>query len=433
MSGKDKRKLNKCPAPDIPLSGADMYSSAEILSFLAKNGRIDISGVAEEMRNKEREEVLNSHKYAISQEKSGKWISWIPDTRCASGRRLLRRNTRKLLEDAIYEFYAGEDPNKIYSGITLEKLYPKWLEYKKLHTKASTYIIRVESEWKRYYKGTEIVRRKIADLTKLDLDMWVHNMIKSYDMTKTMYYNMSMIMRQCLDYAVDRGIISENPLSKVEIDGRRMFRHPKKQKDETQVYLGDEEALLLKTVWESYKTSTKLVYRLAPLAIIFQFLTGLRVGELCAVRFKDVKGSHITIQRMLRRDSNEIVDHTKTHTDRDVILPSAAMQIIEECRRYQEEHGGAMEYIFSMTKEPLVHDEVNLLLRRYCKRIGIDYRSSHKIRKTYISKLIDANMNINTIREMVGHADERTTYHNYCFDRSSDAERQQVMDKALSL
>ena len=136
---------------------------------------------------------------------------------------------------------------------------------------------------------------------------------------------------------------------------------------------------------------------------------------------------------MLRRDSNEIVDHTKTHTDRDVILPSAAIQIIEECRRYQKEHGGAMKYIFSMTKEPLVHDEVNLLLRRYCKRIGIDYRSSHKIRKTYISKLIDANMNINTIREMVGHADERTTYHNYCFDRSSDAERQQVMDRALSL
>lgn len=38
-----------------------------------------------------------------------------------------------------------------------------------------------------------------------------------------------------------------------------------------------------------------------------------------------------------------------------------------------------------------------------------------------------------SIREMVGHADERITYHNYCFDRSSDAERQQVMDRALSL
>ena len=58
-------------------------------------------------------------------------------------------------------------------------------------------------------------------------------------------------------------------------------------------------------------------------------------------------------------------------------------------------------------------------------------KSSHKTRKTYISALIDGKVNINTIREMVGHADERTTYNNYCFDRSTEDEKVNLIEKAL--
>ena len=52
--------------------------------------------------------------------------------------------------------------------------------------------------------------------------------------------------------------------------------------------------------------------------------------------------------------------------------------------------------------------------------------------KTVISSLIDAGMNINTIREMVGHADERTTMNSYCYDRRTKDERIEILDKALS-
>jgi integrase len=56
----------------------------------------------------------------------------------------------------------------------------------------------------------------------------------------------------------------------------------------------------------------------------------------------------------------------------------------------------------------------------------------HKIRKTYISTLIDnENININYIREQVGHADERTTYGNYCFNRKSKDLTEYDMEQAL--
>lgn len=40
-------------------------------------------------------------------------------------------------------------------------------------------------------------------------------------------------------------------------------------------------------------------------------------------------------------------------------------------------------------------------------------------------------MNINTIRELAGHEDERTTYKNYCFDRKTKKQRQEQMENAL--
>ena len=82
-------------------------------------------------------------------------------------------------------------------------------------------------------------------------------------------------------------------------------------------------------------------------------LTGLRIGELCAVKFEDVGNGTLNVVRMLQKDTGKVVEHTKSHEDREVLLPDAALEIIEVARAYQEEHGGKGEYIFSMTEEAL--------------------------------------------------------------------------------
>ena len=48
-----------------------------------------------------------------------------------------------------------------------------------------------------------------------------------------------------------------------------------------------------------------------------------------------------------------------------------------------------------------------------------------------ISSLIDQQVNINTVCEMVGHTDERTTLNNYCFDRSIASEKRDKIEMAL--
>lgn len=100
-------------------------------------------------------------------------------------------------------------------------------------------------------------------------------------MTKTQYYNCTVIIRQALDYAADLKLILENPFKYVKIDGKRMFRKVKKKPDATQVYLTAEEHAITRLAWKDYHTH-KAMYDLAPLAIPFLFQTGLRIGELCA-------------------------------------------------------------------------------------------------------------------------------------------------------
>ena len=165
---------------------------------------------------------------------------------------------------------------------------------------------------------------------------------------------------------------------------------------------------------------------------MFQFFTGVRIGELCALKFTDIENGILSVSRMLQKDTDKVVEHTKSHEDREVILTDGALELVEIARRYQEEHDCQSEYIFSITKKPLEYREVNALLKKYCKSVGILYRPSHSSRKTYISSLIDAGININTVRSYAGHADERTTYFNYCYDRTPDAEKKQLLEKALA-
>ena len=45
---------------------------------------------------------------------------------------------------------------------------------------------------------------------------------------------------------------------------------------------------------------------------------------------------------------------------------------------------------------------------------------------------MDGRVNIDTIREMAGHADERTTLNSYCYDRNNVDERIAQIEEALA-
>jgi len=146
-------------------------SEKDILNYLIENSILDLDGVQAEMTNKKREEILSQHPYKIYQEKSsGRWRTYIPDSTKPGKRKPLVKTSKENLENYIIDYYLSQDKAVKLKQITLETLYTEWLKYKRDHTTAETYIIRINTDWKKYYANTEIIQKPIVELNKLDLD-----------------------------------------------------------------------------------------------------------------------------------------------------------------------------------------------------------------------------------------------------------------------
>lgn len=373
----------------------------------------------------------------------GRWKIKVPDNTNSSGYRLIAKKSQEDLENEIVSHWKKiGNPNK---EITLETLYPEWLAYKLLHIDSSSYARRINDDWNRFYVDTDIVRIPIVKLNPLTLDQWVHKMIKEYGMTKTCYYNMSMILRQALVYACKKGIIEKSPLDNVHVN-TKLFKKKKKPLDSTQVFLTNEQEKLEKIAFEQFHKSDCSWY----LAIPLMFQLGIRAGECLSLKFTDIdeqQQGYLHIQRMLVADYKldedskpqlvgyKDVEHTKTSAgDRNIYLTEQAKHILDIIQKWNICHGlSANDFVFTSSKGRPQEAGINYRLRKCCKLAGIPARSQHKIRKTYISTLINnPDLNINFIRSQAGHESEKTTYQSYCFNRKTDLQTEIAMEKALS-
>ncbi len=329
----------------------------------------------------------------------------------------------------LYEYYSGTTASKIVEVFTMATLYPDWMEYKKGHTKADSNIPRVQSTWKKYYENADISKIDLTQLTVIQLDIWIHQMIKEHEMNRRKFNNFILIARQLLKYAVLRGIISRNPLDQVDINTKLLVGETDPD-SETQVFTEEEEEMIVSLAWKDYHTNRKLRYPLSCLALIFQFLTGLRIGELCAIKYEDIRGNFLYVKRMVT-EQTKIVNHTKSwRGNRKVFLTEEAQTIIQETRRFHEAHGQSdAEYIFGSDKH-LLPRTVTDRYSTYCQKLGIQHRSSHKARKTYVSKLLDSGLNLKTVSQTSGHGITTMMKH-YDFDRSTSDELEARFKAAL--
>lgn len=420
-------------------------SQSELLKVALENGIVDINTIAKQIEMKEREKYLEMHKYEIWQgETDKKWYTYLPDE--TKGRKLKKRGTREKIEDCVVEYwknYSLDEEKEKEKNITLKELFPKWITYKSKHTKSTAYIKRITSDWAKFYKDDiDFINKPIRKMQTIDLDEWAHDKIKEYDLTKKSYYNMSVILRQSLDYAVEKGYINKNPFPDVKINSK-MFRRTKKKSGEKEVYTVEEEQMLVEDMLRRFEKDQA---NTAPLAVMLEFEIGVRVGELCALKFDDIEGNYILIQRQeveefkkiddytMRFKNFKVVDYTKTEDGfRYVYLTETARKIITAAKKANFKNGERNDgYIFVKNGSNINHYSVQGLILRSCRKLGIPVKTSHKIRKTYISTLIDSGLNIDEIRRLAGHADERTTYGNYCFNRLTEKQTEEKIEDALN-
>ncbi|MFR5631768.1 MAG: tyrosine recombinase XerC [Monoglobales bacterium] len=414
-----------------------------ILKEAVANDIINIEDVQRVLNMKKEEDYLSLHQYEIYQGNDGKWYTYLPDKTKAQGRRKLKRTSESALKQAVIDFYKLQEKSSRKKSITLRGLYPEWIEWKGAHTRATTSIRRFNCDWKKFYLPyPQLIDKPIVDLTVNELDIWAHKLIKQYDMTKTCYYTMTILIRQMLDYAVDPlGIITENPFRKINLQ-KKMLRHPAKKHDETQVFLLEETPKVIEAALADFNRNP---LNTAPLTVVLGFMTGLRLSEMAAIKENDVVGNILTISRMeeevydysdlehIRLVERAVIESTKTEAGiREVPLVPQALKVIDAIKTSNQMNGWYDDgFLFLNKGMRTTTRTIKYRIGKYCKECEIMEKSFHKVRKTYISALIDSGININEIRKAVGHTDERTTFSNYCYNRMGKAETVMQFEHAL--
>ena len=164
------------------------------------------------------------------------------------------------------------------------------------------------------------------------------------------------------------------------------------------------------------------------LAVKINFLLGLRVGELEALKWEDCKEQshiHIVREEIRNQETNryDVVEHTKTNYDRYVPLVPKAISILGKIPKQGS-------YIFMRDGERVTARQIAYVLEKYAQRQGTATKSTHKMRKTYASMLNAKGVPLDCVREMLGHSSLTTTL-GYIYNPLTESETYDLITKAL--
>ena len=150
-------------------------------------------------------------------------------------------------------------------------------------------------------------------------------------------------------------------------------------------------------------------------AVLLCLFTGLRVGELCGLRWEDIDlGNRMisvnrTVQRVNHAGASEIIVGTpKSRSSIRVIpIPEFVAEFLAMMM------GGSDSYLITGTAKPTEPRTMQNRFRRILKECGIRTVNFHMIRHTYATICIEHGFDPKTLSELLGHADASITLNRY--------------------
>ena len=165
--------------------------------------------------------------------------------------------------------------------------------------------------------------------------------------------------------------------------------------------------------------------------ILLCLYTGLRIGELLALKWSDLdlqKGM-LAVCRSCHdgRDGNgkyiRIEDSPKTSSSRRVIpLPKQLIPLIKDAKKKNDS-----EYVVSAKGMPISVRSYQRTFDLIQKRLGIRHRGFHSLRHTFATRALECGMDVKTLSEILGHKSPTVTLNRYV--HSLMEHKQDMMNK----
>ena len=386
---------------------------------------------------KENEKYLEKHNHKIwFDEKANQWMTYIDEPSVKRGFVLKRRKEKASLEKLIIEHYRAIEEQPWISDIFHDWLTLKF-KYGEISEQTRT---RYENDFRRFFPDdNEICMKYIADITEIDLEMFIKGNIKKHKLTKKTYNGLKILIKGIFRHARKKkltDVIISVFFDELDLS-KNIFTIREKKTDAEEVY-SEEEIPIIK---EYLLKKDSLRY----LGILLVFVTGLRVGELAAlkpedIRLKENSGTiHVCRTEVHYNEEKEpgkrknvvrVQEFAKSEAgNRKIIVNSFAVQIL---RRIQELNADPKEFLFEENGKRIKIQGFSRALRRTCENLEIPFRPMHKIRKTYGTTLLDNQVSEALVAHQMGHADISTTKKYYFRNNQSERHKIEEIERALS-
>lgn len=305
----------------------------------------------------------------------------------------VKEKREKILE--INDYSKNKTRNK-----TLNNLIESWLLQKKLTVKESTYI--------RYI---ELINVHIKPtLGKINLSRINNDLISKFIYDKIQTGN--SITHQGLGNKTIKDIVTV--LKQITKYGNIYINvnSPKIQKKSVSILELKEQKKLEKYIFTN-KNYTNL-------GILLSLYTGLRIGEVCALQWKDIdiKKSTLTVNHTVLRikDLNSttrsrtkiVINEPKTDNSKRIIpIPSSIMDYVKDLKSKDN------YYVISNSEkniEPRIYYEK---YKKILKELNMEKYNFHILRHTFATRCISLGFDPKTLSEILGHSDIKITLSLY--------------------
>lgn len=335
-------------------------------------------------------------------------VSVIFNTNSSHARKQATIELQRKYEQAVKEI----DINKI---VTYYDVAMSWLEHIEPTVKRSTHInhtIYVNKIFTYIDKALPI-----ASLTAVTLEDVLHKVYYvenlSYSYTRATFTTMKAIYKHAKRKKLIPSLID---FEDIEIK-KKPFSHSDIAKKQNK-FLDAVE--LKETLMQLSKIDSRI-------SLLFEFvsLTGLRIGELLALRYSDYDKENATINingtiQYDYKNSSEIKRGTpkNIYSVRDVSLSDRAVSILDsimlENKRRSLWFEGYIDHGYIFTSSRGNPYDIQFLNRRL-KGVHIEgkHLTTHIFRHTHISMLAELGVPLKTIMQRVGHNDPNTTLSIY--------------------
>lgn len=299
---------------------------------------------------------------------------------------------------------------------TINQITEEWKEEKKKYVKKSTYAayqLLIQNHIKPYFGdlyevNEEKVQRFVFD--KLDAGL-----------SEKTIRDIIIVLKMILKFGIKNGY-----LEYVQIDAKFPSKQEKKDLD-----------VLSKADQKKFMEHLRNNFTFKNLGIFICLSTGMRIGEICGLRWCDVdtvegviKVRH-TLQRIYiiegeTRHTELLLDTPKTaNSVRDIPMSSELLKMLKSLNKVVNEN----YYVISNDIKPIEPRTYRNYYKKLCKQLDIPELKFHGLRHSFATRCIESKADYKTVSVLLGHSNISTTLNLYVHPNKE--QKKKTIDKML--